>query len=257
MVCGTAMRAPTRQDRMQLSYLDTTSPSPIASQVPSIPNLIGGVGIVGLNGVSRSLQIPGTLHFEPRLGLAYSPNSKTVVHAGFGIFWHPTATYQTNPASFGFTRKSTSIDAGTDGVTPLYNLSNPFPSGLPQPYGNNPSALPGNNTGSGPLSIELGQSISGNPRTQSNAYQDSWSFDIQRSLPGGFVLTAGYVGSVGIPSVGRGSAEPAHGCRPGSGKRSEQGCAQSLLWCHHRLKLPAEQEYDTGKATCFEPIRSS
>ncbi len=181
----------------ELSYLDTTSPSPIASQVPSIPNLIGGVGIVGLNGQSRILQNPGALHFEPRLGLAYSPNAKTVVHAGFGIFWHPTATYQTNPASFGFTRKSTSIDAGTDGVTPLYNLSNPFPSGLPTPYGNNPIALPGNNTGSGPLSVELGQSISGNPRAQSDAYQTVWSFDVQRSLPAGFVVTAAYVGSVG------------------------------------------------------------
>jgi hypothetical protein len=134
--------------------------------------------------------------------LAYSPNAKTVVHAGFGIFWHPTATYQTNPASFGFTRKSTSIDAGTDGVTALYNLSNPFPTGLPAPYGNNPSALPGNNTGSGPLSIELGQSISGNPRAQANAYQTVWSFDIQRSLPAGFVVTAGYVGSVGNRLLG-------------------------------------------------------
>lgn len=186
----------------ELSYLDTTSPSPIASQVPSIPNLVGGVGIVGLNGMGRTLQNPGALHFEPRLGLAYSPNAKTVVHAGFGIFWHPTPTWQTNPASFGFTRKSTSIDAGTDGVTPLYNLSNPFPTGLPAPYGNNPTPLPGNNTGSGPLSIELGQSISGNPRTQSDAYQTVWSFDVQRSLPAGFVVTAGYVGSVGNRLVG-------------------------------------------------------
>jgi hypothetical protein len=181
----------------ELSYLDTSSPSPIASQVPSIPNLVGGVGIVGLNGESRILQVPGKLHFEPRLGLAYNPNAKTVMHAGGGIFWHPTATYQTNPASFGFTRKSTSIDAGTDGVTALYNLSNPFPSGLPTPYGNDPSALLGNNAGSGPLSIELGQSISGNPRAQSDAYQTVWSFDVQRSLPAGFVATAAYVGSVG------------------------------------------------------------
>lgn len=181
----------------ELSYLDTVSPSPIASQVPSIPNLTGGVGIVGLNGESRTLQNPGLLHFEPRLGLAYNPNSKTVVHGGFGIFWHPTATYQTNPAAYGFTRKSTSIDAGTDGVTPLYNLSNPFPSGLPMPYGNDPTALAGNNTGSGPLSIELGQSISGNPRAQSDPYQISFSFDVQRSLPAGFVVTAGFVGSIG------------------------------------------------------------
>jgi hypothetical protein len=186
----------------ELSYLDTASASPIAAQVPSIPNLIGGVGIVGLNGGSRVLQNPGKLHFEPRLGLAYSINSKTVVHAGGGIFWHPTATYQTNPAAFGFTRKSTSIDAAPDGVTPLYSLSNPFPSGLPTPYGNNPSALLGNNIGSGPLSIELGQSISGNGRNQSDPHQESWSIDIQRSLPAGFVVTATYVGSVGIDLLG-------------------------------------------------------
>jgi hypothetical protein len=186
----------------ELSYLDTTSPSPIAAQVPLFPNLIGGVGIVGLNGSSRVLQNPGKLHFEPRLGLAYSINSKTVVHAGGGIFWHPTATYQTNPAAFGFTRKSTSIDAGTNGVSALYNLADPFPSGLPAPYGNDPSALPGNNTGSGPLSIELGQSISGNPRQQSDPHQETWSFDIQRSLPAGFVVTAAYVGSLGIDLLG-------------------------------------------------------
>ena len=186
----------------KLSYLDTTSPSPIASQVPSIPNLIGGVGIVGLNGASPDLQVPGKLHFEPRLGVAYSINSKTVVHAGFGIFYHPTATYQTNPASYGWTRKSTSIDAATDGVTPLYNLSNPFPSGLPNIYGNNPTPLPGNNTGSGPLSIELGQTISGNPRQQADPYQETYSLDIQRSLPGGLVVTAAYVGSEGVHLLG-------------------------------------------------------
>ena len=156
----------------ELSYLDTSSPSPIASQVPSIGNLIGGVGIVGQNGESRILQVPGKLHFEPRVGLAYNTNAKTVVHAGGGIFWHPTGTWGTNPASFGFTRKSTSIDAGTDGVTPLYNLSNPFPAGLPAPYGNNPSALPGNNTGSGPAQHRIGAKHLGeSARNQSDAHQ--------------------------------------------------------------------------------------
>jgi hypothetical protein len=186
----------------QLSYLDTSSPSPIAAQVPSIPNLVGGVGIVGLNGTSRSLQIPEKLHWEPRFGFAYSLDNNTVMHGGFGIFWHAAATYQTNPSSFGFTRKSTSIDAATDGVTPLYNLSNPFPSGLPNVYGNNPSPLPGNNTGSGPLSIELGQSVSGNPRSEQFPYQENWSFDVQRSLPGNFVVTTAYAGSAGVHLFG-------------------------------------------------------
>lgn len=186
----------------QLSYLDTTDPSAIAADVPSIPNLVGGVGIVGLNGASRVLQIPQKLHFAPRFGFAYSVDPKTVLHGGFGIFWHPTATWGTNPAAYGSTRKSTSIDAAANGYSPLYNLSNPFPSGLPAPYGNNPTPLPGNNIGSGPLSIELGQSISGNLRKQSDTYQESWSLDIQRVLPAHFVVTATYTGSEGVHLLG-------------------------------------------------------
>lgn len=186
----------------ELSYLDTTDPSAIAAQVPSIPNLVGGVGIVGLNGQGRTLQVPGKLHFDPRLGVAYSLDPKTVFHGGFGIFYHPTATWGTNPASFGFTRKSTSIDAAANGFSPLFNLSNPFPSGLPAPYGDNPSAASGNNTGSGPLSIELGQSISGNPRKQSDAYQENWSIDVQRALPAHLVVTAAYAGSEGVHLLG-------------------------------------------------------
>ena len=179
----------------ELSYLDTTSPSPIAG-------LVGGVGIVGLNGASRELQVPGKLHFSPRAGFAYALDKNTVVHGGFGIFWHPTGTWGTNPASFGFTRKSTSVDAAANGISPLYNLSNPFPAGLPAPYGNDPSALAGNNTASGPLSIELGQSISGNPRKQSVSYQENWSLDVQRSLPAHFVVTATYAGSTGVHLLG-------------------------------------------------------
>jgi hypothetical protein len=191
----------------ELSYLDTTDPSAIASQIPSNPyisgsSLVGGVGIVGLNGQGRTLQVPGKLHFEPRAGVSYALDDKTVIHAGAGIFYHATATWGTNPASYGFTRKSTSIDAAANGFSPLYNLSNPFPSGLPAPYGNNPTPLAGNNTGSGPLSIELGQSISGNLRKQSDAYQEVWSLDVQRALPSHFVVTAAYSGSVGIHLYG-------------------------------------------------------
>ena len=110
-----------------LTYLDTTDPSAIASQIPTNPyvtgsNLVGGVGVVGLNGASRYLQVPGKKHFDPRLGVAYSLDQKTVIHAGAGIFYHPTATYQTNPASYGVTRKSTSIDAATNGFSPSATL---------------------------------------------------------------------------------------------------------------------------------------
>ena len=73
---------------------------------------------------------------------------------------------------------------------------------MPAPYGNNPTPLPGNNTGSGPLSIELGQSISGDMRKQSDAYQESWSLDVQRELPGHFVVTLTYAGNKGVHLYG-------------------------------------------------------
>jgi hypothetical protein len=73
---------------------------------------------------------------------------------------------------------------------------------VPNIYGDNPTPLPGNNTGSGPLSIELGQTVSGNPRQEAFPYQENWSVDLQRHLPGGFVVTSTYVGSNGVHLYG-------------------------------------------------------
>ena len=178
-----------------LNYIDTTSASPLNGKVQSLPNepalptLVGGVGIPGLNGTSRQLQIPEALHFEPRLGAAFQLNDKTILHAGLGIFYHPAAAWQQYPNADGAIRTSTSIDAQPNGVQPLagYDLANPFPSGLPAPYGN-----------SAGLGIDLGQSIAGPGRQQNVPYQIQYSFDVQRSLPANFVVTAAYAGNEGV-----------------------------------------------------------
>jgi hypothetical protein len=175
------------EQQNQLNYLDLKSASPIASQVPQFPGLVGGVGIPGLDGTSRMLQLPRGVHADPRLGLAYQLDSKTVIHSGFGIFHHPLAAWEQYPNALGTTRTSTSISAQANGVTPLFNLSNPFPAGLPAPYGN-----------SAGLAIGLGQNITGPLRTQDIAYQANWSFDVQRELPFHLVVTAAYVGNVGV-----------------------------------------------------------
>ena len=74
-----------------------------------------------------------------------------------------------------------------NGVTPLFNLSNPFPQGVPAAYGN-----------AAGLGIDLGQNITGPLQTQDIPYQANWSFDIQRQLPFNLVVTAAYVGNVGV-----------------------------------------------------------
>ena len=177
-----------REKSNLLNYLDTQGPSPIASQVPSIPNLKGGIGIPGLYGTSDQLQVPEKRHFDPRLGVSYAVDEKTIVHAGFGIFHHPAAAWQQYPNADGGIRVSTSVDAQSNGVVPLagYSLSNPFPSGLPTPYGN-----------AAGLGIDLGQSIAGPPRQQAIPYQIQYSLDFQRALPANFVITAAYVGNEG------------------------------------------------------------
>jgi len=54
-----------------------------------LPNLVGGVGVPGLSEPSRTEQRPSLLHIEPRFGVAYALNDKTVLHGSFGIFRHP------------------------------------------------------------------------------------------------------------------------------------------------------------------------
>jgi hypothetical protein len=171
-----------------LNYLNFTTVSPLQAQIPSL-TLTGGVGIPGLYGTSRQLQVPEMLHFDPRIGAAFRLDNQTVIHAGFGIFHHPAAAWQQYPNADGGIRTSTSVDAEANGVTPLpgYQLASPFPSGLPTPQGD-----------AAGLSIDLGDSIEGPLRKQNISYQENWSFDIQRSLPGAFVVTAAYAGNEGV-----------------------------------------------------------
>ena len=171
-----------------LNYIDLTSISPLQSQVPSL-TLTGGVGIPGLGGTSRQLQNPRKLDFDPRVGVAYRLNDKTIIHAGVGLFRHPAAAWQQYPSAAGAIRTTTSVDAQANGVTPLagYQLGSPFPNGLPTPQGN-----------AAGLGIDLGDSLEAPLRKQDIAYQENWSFDIQRTLPGAFVFTAAYAGNEGV-----------------------------------------------------------
>ncbi|HVP46197.1 MAG TPA: carboxypeptidase regulatory-like domain-containing protein [Bryobacteraceae bacterium] len=175
------------EDQNQLNYIDLASASPLAGKVPGFPNLVGGVGIPGLNGASRNLQNTRGAHLDPRIGMAYQLSSKTVIHTGFGIFHHPQAAWEQFPNALGTTRTSNSIAAQADNVTPLFNLGNPFPQGIPQPWGS-----------SAGLAIALGQNIAGPLHTQDIPYQANWSFDVQRELPLKIVVTAAYVGNVGV-----------------------------------------------------------
>lgn len=165
-----------------LVQLDLESPSPIAAQLPQL-NLKGGVGFVG---AGEPIQKADKNNFDPRVGAAWRWNDQTVVHGGLGVFHHPSPAFLSTGTSVGSSRTTTSVATEADTVTPLFNLNNPFPTGL----------LPAIGSSQG-LSTLLGQNIAGARPDQKISYQVNWSADIQRELPGSIVLTVGYSGNVG------------------------------------------------------------
>ncbi len=170
-------------------FLDLDSPSPLAQLVPGFSDLRGGVGFVGVGGRGRRTQLTDTNNWEPRIGLAYQVDEKTVFRSGFGIFHHPLVP-NTDQAQ-GFTRTTSSVTTEPDGVTPLFNLTSPFPDGILQPTGN----------ADGLLTL-VGLGIGGPVRQQRLPYQSQWSFDVQRQLPWSWVVDIGYAGNsaVALPS---------------------------------------------------------
>ncbi len=121
--------------------------------------------------------------FSPRVGVAYQWNEKTTIRAGWGMFWAPLIPLGSPFNSEGITAL-TQPNAAVNGI-PQISLSNPFPNGLDKPVGN---AL-------GPLT-GIGKSITTfAPDAQAGRVQQ-YSFDVQRQLPGGMMVSVGYSGSI-------------------------------------------------------------
>jgi Carboxypeptidase regulatory-like domain/TonB dependent receptor-like, beta-barrel len=168
-------------------YLDTASPSPL--KVPGY-NLVGGLAFTGVNGNSRRVERADRNNWDPRAGLAWRIGDATVLRAGFGIFHNPLLSTDRDTTQ-GFSRTTSNIVAQADGVTPTFNLSNPFPQGVAAPTG---SSLG--------LATNLGLSIAAPVHNRKTPYQEQWSFDIQRQLPWSIIAELGYTGTHGVALPG-------------------------------------------------------
>ena len=154
-------------------------PSPL--KVPGL-NLTGGLLYAGVNGLPRGIYDPDWKQFAPRIGAAYSLNSKTVIRAGYGLSFIPLvgSVYPTAYSNV------TSMVTTQDGITPLNLLSNPFPQGQLPPIGNSQGT-----------STLIGQNITFADPSDRTPQFHNWHLDVQQQIAGSTVVTASYVGSRG------------------------------------------------------------
>ena len=149
--------------------------------------------------------------FMPRLGVAYSVDEKTVIRAGYGVFFIPNwIFFNLNPSNDAINLASTLWIATTNGgVTPASTLTATncaFTPGTSSGTLNCPTNGPfGPNLvtplGRGNVSaFDAGQTLNqvAPYTTYKAAYIQQFNLDLQRELPGGIFVDAAYAGSRGV-----------------------------------------------------------
>ncbi len=157
--------------------------------IPQIPvnqfKVLGGLMFAGPN--DHNLWNGQTTDFLPRIGMAFQANEKTVIRAGYGIFYDTIGLNRSPIVQSGYTA-STPIQASIDnGLHFIANTENPFPAGLIQPQGS-----------AAGMQTFLGQALSVYPVNREQPYSQRWTATVQRQLPKEFLLEVGYVGNKAI-----------------------------------------------------------
>ncbi|MBM3745566.1 MAG: TonB-dependent receptor, partial [Acidobacteria bacterium] len=158
------------------------------SPIPEVPasqfRVTGGLLFAGLGGIPRGLLSPDRDNLSPRIGLAYQLTSKTVLRAGYGVFFAPLGSDRTDASQPGFSQRTQLVPSLDNGITYRASMASPFPDGLLQPAG-----------ASSGLATFLGQSIGVVNPDLRTPYTQRWSFNLQQLLPSRFLADVGYMGT--------------------------------------------------------------
>lgn len=157
-----------------------------ATDCPTCANLSGGLLFAGVGGLSEGAFNADRDNFQPRVGVAYQLNDKTVLRGGYGLFYFPSAEYG---GASGFSvitpYSGTLTGGGANSFIPRADaFSNPFPGGLSQPTGASLGLL-----------TQLGTDVTFVNPNRKIPYIHQYSLGIQRELPFRTRLDVSYVGS--------------------------------------------------------------
>jgi hypothetical protein len=145
----------------------------------------GGLLYAGVNGTPRQLYDRDNKVFAPRVGLAWTANSKTVVRAGFGLFYTGNGARVIGASQNGFSRTTSTSNSLDGGLTfRMTNLANPFVDGILAPVG---SSLG--------LSTDAGNSVTFTNPLELTPYTARWQASVQRQLPSRVLLDVAYIGN--------------------------------------------------------------
>jgi len=184
----------------RLSYFNPNLTSwlanPSAAGLPNVPGLQGLKGDVALVTPNTRTAIPmDKKEVAPRIGFAYSYDPKTVVRAGYGVFWIPNyVSFGLNPNNDLVNDATTSYTGTINGTVPVNTINTPFPgTGVVPPVGRTLGAL-----GTSQYATKVVQNFSiADYYNHPEGYIQQWNLNIQRTLPANFFLSAAYVGSKG------------------------------------------------------------
>ncbi len=198
-----------------MSFFNPTLANPLAGGIPGALQFAGN----GTDGCGCSTPVKQhNLNLAPRIGVAYQVNDKTVIRAGYGIFYAHAGGVggrvngRQGLSQIGYT-SGNSFSSTVTGQ-PAFYWNNGFPANpLPPPFFN-PSygigfitAATGASIGAGPGTAQT--LVYGDPNYGGKPpYYEDWSLDIQRSLTPNLLLSVAYSASAGHWLPGAGVAGP-------------------------------------------------